>query len=88
MTVKIFVKDNCPDCVFAKELALKLERAGKHAEMHNISELSGLSEAVIHEVFCVPTVIIVENNNKEICAWRCKVPEFEELLINNDNSKK
>lgn len=68
--VKFFWKPDCPTCPTAKKL---LEDC-KSAEYYNIEEKKGLSEAIFYNVEIVPTIVLTDDQGREIESWRGKLP--------------
>lgn len=77
MKLKIFVKDDCPKCPAAKEVAMEFMAS---AQVFDIDEPDGLAEAAYHSVMCTPSMVIVDDSEKEVNAWRCMVPSKVELV--------
>jgi len=78
MKIKIFWQKNCPNCIEAKNLGKQLEEKIL-IQYFNIETVDGLAEACIYNVFSTPSVVIVDNSENEIKAWRGKTPCFEEI---------
>ena len=79
MNLKIFTKDNCPNCPSAKEVGGKLEGEGFAVSYHDISSLEGLSEATFYDVMATPSMVLVNDNDHEIHSWRGDVPSLDEV---------
>lgn len=78
MILKIFWQKNCPNCPPAKELGKKLEKEIK-VELHDVETVDGLAEAAYFNVLSTPTLILVDEEGKEIASWRGRVPKEEEI---------
>jgi len=78
MILKIFWQKNCPNCPLAKELGKKLEKEIK-VELHNVETVDGLAEAAYFNVLSTPTLVLVDDGNREVASWRGKVPKEEEI---------
>jgi len=76
--IKIFTQPNCPLCVQAKELGDALKKEGYKVEIHDISQIEGLSESLLFDVMSTPTIVI-SDNEMEITSWRSHVPSFKEV---------
>lgn len=78
--VKIFVKDECPRCPAAKALGKKMEDAGYHIEYFDVGTVEGLSEAAMNQVLATPTILVEDESETVIQAWRGTVPTVVEVL--------
>ena len=79
MKLKVFTKADCPNCPPAKALAKKLEKNGTDVEWFNLDEEEGLSEAVYFDVLSTPSLIIVDESDSEVRAWRGEVPLIDHI---------
>ena len=79
MLIKIFSKEECPNCPPAKELGKKLESEGKKVEIFSLDEADGLSEAMFNDVMSTPSVIVIDDDKKEKMRWSGKAPKLEEI---------
>ncbi|MBD3299954.1 MAG: thioredoxin family protein [Candidatus Moranbacteria bacterium] len=80
MKLKVFTKNDCPNCPPAKELAQKIENEGKiEVELFNTDEADGLAEAQFYAVLATPSLILCDKNEDEVEAWRGEVPTREEV---------
>ena len=79
MNLKIFTQDNCPNCPPAKEMGKQLEGEGFAVSYHDIRSLEGLSEATFHDVMATPSMVIVDDNDRELHSWRGDVPSLDEV---------
>jgi glutaredoxin len=79
MLVKIFWRKGCPKCPRAKELGKKLTKEGIEVNYYNLDEAEGLSEGTTYAVMGTPTVIVVDEKNKEVASWRGKSPSESEI---------
>jgi len=75
MKLKIFTKNDCPNCPPARKLAKELEKEGKlEIENHNADEPDGLAEAQFYDVLATPSLILCDEADDEIISWRGKAP--------------
>ncbi|RLG15522.1 MAG: hypothetical protein DRN71_01160 [Candidatus Nanohalarchaeota archaeon] len=79
MKVKIFTKDECPNCPQAKDIGEKLETEGHNIEYYNISTIDGLTESSFYRIMSTPSILITEDDNKERNAWRSTLPSITEI---------
>jgi glutaredoxin len=73
--LKVFVKQDCPNCPAAKNMADKFPET----EVYDIEQAEGLAEAAYYSVQCTPSIIIVDDKGQEIRAWRCTVPSPKDI---------
>jgi hypothetical protein len=75
-----------PTCVVCKDAYDKIHyfKAKKNfnAEIMycDMESVDGLTEGAYHEVFDIPTIIIFDEQNKELVRWVKKPPISEEFL--------
>ena len=77
MNLKVFTKMDCPNCPAAKVIAKKLEVKGAKVIWYDLDEEEGLSEAVFFDVLSTPSLIITDDSDTEVKAWRGEVPNLE-----------
>ena len=75
MQLKVFVKDDCPNCPAAKEVANQFP----FSRLYNLDEADGLAEAAFHSVLCTPSMVLVDDQDMVIQSWRCHVPRPTEI---------
>lgn len=81
MIVKIFWKENCPNCPAAKALGKTLELDnGMDVVYYNTKDPDGLAEAVMYDVMSAPSVIVCSNKGDEIIGWRGLTPTVEDII--------
>jgi thiol-disulfide isomerase/thioredoxin len=80
MKLKVFVKNDCPNCPPAKELAEELQNEGKlEVETYNVDEPEGLAEAQFYTVMATPSLVLCEEDDQEKTSWRGEAPKKEEV---------
>lgn len=94
MILKIFTQPNCPKCPPAKALGKEIERldtpgvgaalsrsGGKKLkiEYFDTSSVDGLAEASFYSVMSTPSLVLCDDQGKEIRSWRGKIPQFNEI---------
>lgn len=75
MMLKVFVKDDCPNCPAAKEVANQFP----FSRLFNLDDADGLAEAAFHSVLCTPSMVLVDDQEMVIQSWRCHVPRPTEI---------
>lgn len=76
MKLKIFTKLDCPNCPSAKKVGKQLESKGVNIEWFDLDNEDGLSEAIYFDVLSTPSLIITDEDDEEIKAWRGEVPKL------------
>ena len=82
MIVKLFVKNDCPRCPAAKKVIEELEKEKIKevvVERFDAEEVEGMAEAAYYMVMATPTIVVTDNDGKEVKSWRGGVPKLEEL---------
>jgi len=75
LRIKLFTKKACPRCPEAKAVTAEL----KNVELYDIEEVDGLTEAAFYGVLSTPSIIVVDDDGKEVVSWRGEVPSRDEL---------
>ena len=75
MLLKVFVKDDCPNCPAAKEVANQFP----FSRLFDLDDAEGLAEAAYHSVLCTPSMVLVDDQEMVIQSWRCHVPRPTEI---------
>lgn len=86
-SIKFFWKQDCPKCPPAKKTFYSLKDGGYQAADYDLDTADGLAEGAYHSVLSTPTLLVIDDNDKELLQWRGDVPTLEELiatLINYD----
>lgn len=84
--VKIFSQEKCPTYKDAQEYIKFLRRENISFEYCDVSTLEGLAEAAYHDILVsggiiTPSVVIIDNNGKEIASWKGMLPMLDEIRI-------
>lgn len=80
MKLKVFTKENCPNCPAAKKVAEVVEDEGKlQVEYFNVDDPDGLAEAQFFSVLATPTIVLTDDTDKEVASWRGAAPEKKEI---------
>ena len=78
--VKIFWQENCARCPPAKELGEELQNKGHNVEFCNVKAGNGLAQAIYHNILSTPSVVVTDNLNNEVIAWRSTTPNMNDVL--------
>lgn len=82
MKLKIFTQPDCPKCPAAKDFANKVKNRLK-VEIFDVSTADGLAESQFFAVMATPSLVLTDDEDNELKAWRGEVPtekEFDEFL--------
>ncbi len=77
--IKIFTKEKCPRCPAAKEIGKELKRQGMKVFTYDLETIDGLAEASFHSILSTPSIIIEDEEEREIASWRGEVPSLQEV---------
>lgn len=75
MLLKVFVKEDCPNCPAAKEVANQFP----FSKLYDLDNAEGLAEAAFYSVLCTPSMILVDDQEMVVQSWRCHVPRPTEI---------
>ncbi len=78
-SVKIFTRAQCPKCPAVKDLGKRLEQEGVPVFQYDVDTTEGLAEASFYSIFSTPSLMIEDEEGKEVAGWRGKVPTLEEV---------
>ena len=79
MKIKIFWQEFCGKCPPAKALGKTLEAQGYAVEYFDVKTADGLGEAVYYSLMSTPSVVVANDDNKEIAKWAGKTPTLDEV---------
>ena len=71
MTIKLFVKDDCPRCPAAKNACDGIEGV----QVFDVGDVDGLAEASFYGILATPSVLILDSDGREVVSWRGAVPD-------------
>ncbi len=77
--IKIFTKAKCPRCPAAKEMGKELKREGVKVFQYDLDTIDGLAEASFYSILSTPSVIIEDEEEREVMSWRGIVPTIQEV---------
>jgi len=77
--IKIFTKAKCPKCPAAKEMGTELKKEGVRVVNYDLDTIDGLAEASFYSVLSTPSVIIEDEEEREVMSWRGMVPTLQEV---------
>ena len=78
-SIKIFTKSKCPRCPAVKEIGRELREKGISVLNYDLDTADGLAEASFYCVLSVPSLIIEDEEEREIIGWRGTVPTLDEV---------
>lgn len=71
MTIKLFVKENCPRCPAAKHACEGIDGV----EVYDVGQVDGLAEASFYNVLATPSVLVLDSDGHEVVSWRGEAPD-------------
>ncbi len=77
--IKIFTKAKCPRCPAVKEIGKELKKEGIPVLNYDLDTIDGLAEASYYSVLSTPSLIIEDDEEKEVVSWRGAVPTLDEV---------
>jgi glutaredoxin len=78
-SLKIFTKAKCPKCPAVKELGFELKREGVPVYQYDLDTIEGLAEASFYSVLSTPSLVIEDEEEREVMSWRGVVPTLQEV---------
>jgi glutaredoxin len=78
-SVKIFTRAQCPKCPAVKEVGKKLEEEGVSVFQYDLDTTDGLAEASFCSVLSTPSLVIEDEQEREVVSWRGRVPTLGEV---------
>jgi hypothetical protein len=78
-SLKIFTKAKCPRCPAVKEIGMELKREGVAVFHYDLDTIEGLAEASFYSILSTPSIIIEDEEEKEVVSWRGVVPTLQEV---------
>ena len=79
MMVKIFWQESCSRCPPTKKLGKTLEGEGIKVEYHDVNTPDGLAEAMYYDVLSTPSLIVIDDEKKEVNGWRGETPNMKDV---------
>ncbi len=77
--IKIFTKTNCPKCPAAKGMGKLLKERGVPVFQFDLDTIEGLAEASFYSIRSTPSLIVEDEQEKEVISWRGVLPSLEEV---------
>jgi thiol-disulfide isomerase/thioredoxin len=78
-TLKAFWKEDCPRCPQMKQVVEQLRKNGYKVQYFDIETVDGLAEGAFHSVLSTPTLLLVDDKDRELAQWRGIIPTMEEV---------
>lgn len=81
MIIKLFTKIDCPKCPAAKAVVadVRCQMSEVKIEEYDTDTIEGMAEAAFYTVMATPTILVCDENGKEVVGWRGEAPRLEEL---------
>src|SRR3990170_1329094 len=77
--IKIFTKAKCPRCPAVKEIGRELKKEGVPVLNYDLDTIEGLAEASFYSILSTPSLVIEDEEEREVISWRGIVPTLEEV---------
>ncbi len=77
--IKIFTKAKCPKCPAVKEIGKTLKKEGLPVLSYDLDTIDGLAEASFHSILSTPSLVIEDEEEREVVSWRGEVPTLQEV---------
>lgn len=77
--IKIFTKAKCPKCPAVKEIGAELKKEGMSVLNYDLDTIDGLAEASFYSIRSTPSIIIEDEEEREVISWRGVVPTLQEV---------
>ncbi len=78
-SIKIFIKAKCPKCPAVKEIGKELKKEGVQVLNYDLDTIDGLAEASFYSILSTPSIIIEDDEEREVKSWRGVVPTLQEV---------
>jgi hypothetical protein len=78
-SLKIFTKAKCPKCPAVTEMGIELKKEGVPVYSYDLDTIDGLAEASFYSVLSTPSIIIEDEEEREVMSWRGVVPTLQEV---------
>jgi len=78
-SIKIFTKAKCPKCPAVKEIGTELKREGLPVLNYDLDTIDGLAEASFYSILSTPSIVIEDEEEREVISWRGVVPTLHEV---------
>jgi hypothetical protein len=77
--IKIFTKATCPRCPAVKEIGKELKKEGVPVLSYDLDTIDGLAEASFYSILSTPSIVIEDEQEREVMSWRGVVPTLQEV---------
>jgi len=77
--IKIFIKAQCPKCPAAKRIGMELKKEGVQVINYDLDTIDGLAEASFYSILSTPSIVIEDEEEKEVMSWKGMVPTLQEV---------
>jgi hypothetical protein len=78
-SLKIFTKAKCPKCPIVKEMGMELKKEGVPVLHYDLDTIEGLAEASFYSILSTPSLIIEDEEEREVISWRGVIPTLQEV---------
>jgi hypothetical protein len=78
-SIKIFTKAKCPRCPAIKEIGRELKKEGLSVLNYDLDTIDGLAEASFYNILSTPSIVIEDEEEREVMSWKGVVPTLQEV---------
>jgi glutaredoxin len=78
-SLKIFTKAKCPRCPAVKEIGTELKKEGVPVFNYDLDTIEGLAEASFYSILSTPSIVLEDEEEREVISWRGVVPTLQEV---------
>ena len=78
-SIKIFTRAHCPKCPAVKDIGTELKKEGLPVSNYDLDTMDGLAEASFYSILSTPSIVIEDEEEKEVACWRGVVPTLQEV---------
>lgn len=75
MEVKLFVREDCPQCPAAMAVCEGIS----NLSVYDLSDMRGIAEASLLGVASTPSIVVVDSSGREVAGWRGTTPDPSDL---------
>lgn len=75
MEVKLFVREDCPECPAARRACEGIA----NLSIYDLADMHGITEAMALGVASAPSIVVVDSAGREIAGWRGTTPDPSDL---------
>jgi len=78
--LKIFIKQNCPDCAKVRPLIDGLAGREIYIQEYDVETYEGRAEAMFYDIMHTPLLMLTDGQGNELYSWRSTVPSVDDII--------